>query len=328
MRCFLGIDAGGSKCDAVLAAWDGQVLGWGRNDPVVLSTAGVEFVRGVGRSAGAASSAISKAMGSVVCSGLDVAGMDTALHGLLHVDGMPKAISHHPASEFNAALALAGLTCGMAALAGTGAFVAGRTVDGRILHLDGLGPMAGDRGGGFQVGLAALRAAARSAWHVRHKTSLAGALPQLQKHESGDPYNPVGYMLEDVDRSVIASFARIVNHEAGNGDRVAVELLQLASAELASTAFDVGDRLKIVNEEYTLVGVGGLLLNSRLYWEHFCDKVRDFAPRWQLVRGELPAVLGYVLLAARDVTGIEYSSFRARLLASARERVQSEKEKI
>jgi N-acetylglucosamine kinase-like BadF-type ATPase len=50
---------------------------------------------------------------------------------------------------------------GIAAIAGTGAIVLGRNHEGLERHADGLGPLIGDRGGGFQLGLDAIRLALR-----------------------------------------------------------------------------------------------------------------------------------------------------------------------
>ncbi len=319
MRCFLGVDAGGSKCDAILADADGQVLGCGRNDPIAAAGVYEQSNRGVGRSAEAVSSAIRRAMSATTteCSDLHVAGLEQHVRSVLQADGSQGVVTHHPFSEFDAALSLAGESCGLVALAGTGAFVAGRTRDGRAVHLDGMGPLLGDWGGGFMIGLAALRAAARSAWHPCHETTLAGALPQFQKRKAGDPYNPVGYMLADHDRSEIASYASIVNREADSGDRVAMEILRDAADELASTAFDVAARLDIAQESYAVVGVGGVIANSSIYWDQFCSRVNKFAPRWTASKSRMPAALGYVLLGATGVAGIDYKSFRTRLLSSA-----------
>ena len=322
MRCFLGVDAGGSKCDAILADADGQVLGWGRNDPIAASVVDEQSNRGIGRSAEAASSAIRKAMGPTItaCSDLHAAGLEQHVRSVLQTYGSQGGVTHHPFSEFDAALSLAGESCGVVALVGTGAFVAGRTRDGKAVHLDGMGPLLGDWGGGFMIGLAALRAAARSAWHPRHETALAGALPQFKKRKAGDPYNPVGYMFADHDRSEIASYASIVNSEADRGDRVAKEILQDAAAELASTALDVAARLGIAQESYAIVGVGGVIANSSIYWDHLCSRVNQFAPRWTASRSRMPAAMGYVLLAAKGVAGIDFESFRTRLLSSAAEK--------
>ncbi|MEI6218030.1 MAG: hypothetical protein WCP86_03965, partial [bacterium] len=81
--------------------------------------------------------------------------------------------------------------------------------------------------------------------------------------------------------------------------------------------FDVAARLDIAQESYAVVGVGGVIANSSIYWDQFCSRVNKFAPRWTASKSRMPAALGYVLLGATGVAGIDYKSFRTRLLSSA-----------
>lgn len=77
-----------------------------------------------------------------------------------------------PVSQTDGPLALVGETHGVVVVAGTGALVGGRTRQGHTLTLDGLGPILGDFGSGYAIGLQALRTAAQAAMQPGHHASL------------------------------------------------------------------------------------------------------------------------------------------------------------
>ena len=171
MRCVLGLDSGGSKCDALVATEDGVVIGWGHVD-VLDPRSGRDDRGGSGRSRRTVRQAAQDALRDITCDELHV----TCLGGAVPLGFWRRAdvgrVLLHPAAEHNAAFTLVGERCGVVALAGTGAFAYGRTRDGRDLHLDGLGPLLGDYGSGYHIGSMAIRAAAKSRWHPRWKTAL------------------------------------------------------------------------------------------------------------------------------------------------------------
>jgi N-acetylglucosamine kinase-like BadF-type ATPase len=224
-----------------------------------------------------------------------------------------------------AAFRLAGVACGICALAGTGAFVHGLTRSGRIGHLDGLGPLLGDHGGGYEIGLRALQATARAAWHPRHHTTLVEdvlAACHLRGRGSAGQ-GLITYMSKPRDRSEIAGLSRIVAVAASRGDAVALRILQEAAAGLASTVYDLVDQLKMTEEDYPFVGTGGVITGSDLYWEHLCRKVREFAPRLKPVRSDLPAVVGVALGALAQMPGVDYETTKQHLMDEVRTRLEA-----
>jgi N-acetylglucosamine kinase-like BadF-type ATPase len=319
MRCVLGVDSGGTKCDALLVRDDGTVLGWGRSEP--LGSIPVRFSKGTGRSPQAILAAVTQALNGMNYTELHIAHSTESIPLGFLPKGHATRIEVHAVTEAPAAYALAGVTCGVVALAGTGSFVHGRTREGRTLHLDGLGPLLGDHGGGYQIGLMAMRAAAQSGWHPRRNTSLADAIYRACGGRPGDlsGNSLISFALEDRDRSEIASLAKIVNEEASAGDRIAREILQQAAAELAATTYDVVDNLGMTREDYSLIASGSIATKSTIFWEHYSMLVREFAPNLIPVVPDLPAVVGVVLGAFQRMRGTDREGVRARLLESARQ---------
>ncbi|NLC56164.1 MAG: hypothetical protein GX774_04940 [Armatimonadetes bacterium] len=318
MQRVLAIDSGGTKCDALLVDEEGVALGWGRcafADP-----GSGRGLSGSGRARETVVRAVTLALGEQRC---DVLHLVPGFRWL-QAEGClndPGRVIPYGTTEYDGPMALAGATEGVVALAGTGAFVWGRTRDGRTCHLDGLGPNLGDYGSGFQIGVLALRAAARSGWHPRHHTSLAErvyrACVNAEEDHYGHGHGLVAYSLAHHDRAEIASLARIVGEEALRGDRIAREILQEAATSLADTLYDVVERLGIRDEEYLLIGTGSIATRSDVYWEHFCRLAHEFAPRLQPFRSPLPPVVGMALTALQQIQPQRYETVRQRLLETA-----------
>jgi N-acetylglucosamine kinase-like BadF-type ATPase len=321
-RCVLGIDTGGTKCDAIAVRDDGTVLGWGRYDisaDTQLLSPRARNWGGVGRSHRSVAHAVRQAMEGVSCDHLHFAGLSTFVPAL--PEGItPQTCLHvHHFRESEAAFALAGLEHGLVVLAGTGAFVYGRTRGGAVAQLDGMGPMVGDYGSGFQIGNLAIRAGAKAQWHARHASSLGEAVREALRARSGSGgfFSVVEYMGGERDRAEIAMLAELVDAEARKGDAVAVGILRQAAGDIAETVRDLLDRLEIGQEPYAMVGIGSVATRCDLYWEHLCARVHDFAPLLTPVRPQLPPVIGMTLLGLRAIDPAGFPAARERLLAAA-----------
>ena len=315
MPFLLAVDSGGTKCEVVLTDESGHVLGSGRRDQC--HRPGERHAGGRGRADGTVLEAVAEALA-------DAPRMDE-LHwaGRRLSPGLPHSmaagkVEYHAVREPDGPMALAGAGAGVLLLAGTGAFAYGRAQDGRELLLDALGPLYGDHGGAYQIGLAAIRAAGRSNWHPRFSTVLGECVPDACRALAGKPvgFNMVGYMLEPRDRSEIASLAKLVNDAAERGDAIARDVLMSAAADGAETVRCVVDRLELSEEELPLVGAGGVAVNSSLYWETACARIAEFAPRLRPTVPRQPQVKGLVLAMASEL-GLASPEFRANLLGSA-----------
>ncbi len=325
MRCGLAIDSGGTKCHVILVRDDGQLLGWARSDPGQHPAEGA--VHGRGRSHRVIRDTIVEAIGSTRYEELHIGAVGPFAPELLSQDQTPARLEVHKITEPTAAFRLAGEGAGVCALAGTGAFVHGRTRDGRTCHLDGLGPLLGDHGGGYEIGLRALQAAARSGWHPRHRVSFARDVFEACGGRADDAYgwSLVPYMAAPHDRSEIAQFARPVVAAAAKGDPVAGRILREAAASLAATVYDVVDRLQMAGDDYAFIGTGGIIASSDFYWEHLCRDVRTFAPGFKPVRSDLPAVIGVALSTLACMEVADFEAAKERLCGCARARLEAER---
>lgn len=315
MRYVLAVDSGGTKTESILVREDGVPVGWGRFD--ASAQAGGHSVVGSGRSKESIIASITQAMGDYRPDVLYVK------HGYKFFlgDMYPPECELIKVSigEYTGAFVLAGETCGIVALSGTGAFVRGETRDGRTLHLDGFGPNLGDYGSGYQIGVQAIRAAARSEFHPRHSTALVNPVLEacIGTSEKKSVYDLVHYMLQFHDRAEIAALAKVVDKVAIAGDKVAKTILRQAAAGLAETLYDVVDRLGMANEDYVLVGSGSICTKSNIYWKELCRLAKKFAPGLRPVRLDMPNVVGEALMMLKQVDPADWQEKRLRLLTAA-----------
>jgi hypothetical protein len=329
LRYILAVDRGGTKCDALLVAEDGTVAGRGRCD-----YSHPESGRGWGGS-GRTEQNRSRAVRQSLETwrggdSLTLVGDTTLAPGDLPA-GVDCPIHRRRASEQDIGLALLRDEPGIVALVGTGALLIGRAPKGRVEIMDGLGPALGDYGSAYHIGSLAMRAAARAHWRPRHRTTLAQVVPEACSANVGSPpdFNLIAYSLEHRDRSEIAALAALVDREARAGDAVSQRILAETAGALAENVRDLRDALgepaatssdrmdRILQDvpgtpgqgeaaapaedpEGLLVGAGSVIAGSDSYWQELAVRVREFAPGMRAVRIRQPAIIGYVLLAARE----------------------------
>ncbi|MBI2439760.1 MAG: hypothetical protein HYV35_00125 [Lentisphaerae bacterium] len=333
---ILALDPGGTKCHALLVRGDGRALSWGSSEGSGLS----------GRSEQAFLLAARRALARHVPESLTIISLGPRyipkpaanvfinayfkLARRLSIPGRPRPaaqvcrwlvrkldipiVAVILVKEDEAAMALAGQPYGLVVLAGTGSFVHGKTRDGRELHLDGIGPVLGDTGSAYFIGLMALRAAAKSDWHLRFHTTLLKRAYSFYGLRNVSEL--VTFSLKPKDRSVIAAFARVVDEEASAGDAVARRILLEAADELADIVQATSERLEMTGESYTMIGTGSVIMHSAIYWMRLCEQVQKFAPSLTPMRSPHPAVLGFALEALRLAQCPNYEQAADTLLAT------------
>lgn len=296
-RLALGIDGGGTKSDAVLVDEIGNVLAFGRGG-----------------------STHSLFVGSHAAYENYAESIRDALKGrhphALWVAGVPQRIFEHAgieiteahflhAHESEMALAMALETHGIVVLAGTGSFVSAIGPDGERLTLDGLGPVLGDYGSGYQIGLAGMRAAMSSSWAPERKTALETLVPsELGVTSVHDVFDLV--YAQPIGRSRIASVARAVVRAAEDGDAVARKIILQAADDISDVLTDVVHRLGLEESDWAMVASGGIAQNCEMYWARVCERALKIAPNLRPIRPKLRPCVGAALLALREM-GVPWS---------------------
>lgn len=299
MRYVLGVDGGGSKCDAVLMDETGAVRGWGRGGSAHrLYVGGEAATRSVREAVMGAVAALNPPIGRIAGVGLHPA--------LPEWLGQPLSLEQFVSSgEVELGFATAMTTHGILVLSGTGSFVHGRAADGRSVHEGGQGPIIADEGSAYHIGILGIRAAFRAHYNEARRTSLATAVPRaLGVRTLGDVFNLL--YVERIGRSQIASVARTVNEEAEGGDRIAAGVLRQAAEEIAELVVEVIRALDMETGDEHLVATGSVAQGSRIFWERLCETALAVAPDLRPVRPAVRPVMGACLLALRDL-GVEWN---------------------
>lgn len=297
MRHFLAVDGGGSKTDAVLIDETGTVLGWGRGGPVHGYYSTPEEVATSYREA------VEQAIGDRRLGQVIAAGLPGLKHAMDVVNGCAESVEQVGCGEIDTAFASVQREWGMVILSGTGSFAFGLTPDGKARHFGGMGPILGDYGSAYQIGLFGLRAAFSSRWTPARRTSLETEIPQVwDLPDLKSVFNRV--YGEGLSRREIAMASRVVNEQAEAGDRVAIGCIQGAADELSALALDVISELHMEELEFPMIAVGSVAQKSRLWWARLCERVLAVAPQAQPIIPRVRPVIGAALLAMKRA-GIE-----------------------
>jgi N-acetylglucosamine kinase-like BadF-type ATPase len=300
MRYALGIDGGGSKCDAVLIDETGTAAGWGRGGPVHSYYDAPEVVTA------SFARAIGDALHGLQDAELWVAGSVPPAASLEAIAPSCAIASILPTSEVETAFASVQEEWGMVVLAGTGSFVYASTPDGASLYVGGWGPTLGDYGSAYAIGLRGLRAACASMWLKARHTSLQQAVPPAYGVKNLHEVFRLVYHERVIGRRQIASLARVVDQEARKGDRIALQCMTTAADELADFAVEVIAQLGIGSLAFPVIAIGSVAQRSRIWWGRMCERIAEVAPAMRPVIPQLPPAVGAALLALRHM-GVEWT---------------------
>jgi N-acetylglucosamine kinase-like BadF-type ATPase len=194
---------------------------------------------------------------------------------------------------------------GIAVVCGAGINCVGVAPDGRHARFPSLGPITGDWGGGYDVGLAAVSAAARSEDGRGPQTSLERTVPA-----HFDLVTP-SELAEAIHRGRISQrrvieLAPTVLAEAA-ADPVAAELVERLVAEVIAMARVALTRLGLERDPVEVLLGGGLLQTADgVLVERIAAGLREVGPDITVRATMSPAIVGAALLgldefgAARD----------------------------
>lgn len=241
MSLFLAIDAGGTQTQCLLA-----------DDTRVLARASTGTVKLMRVSEAEATARLQTMLVEVAATaGVSLRLVTRTCFGLAGLSSSvvrawaDKAVSDLVAGEIllcgDEEIALDAAFCGgpgILVIAGTGSNVIGRLATGKTVGAGGWGPVLGDEGSGYWIGLESVRAALRA----QDRIALGGApstlLEEIERHWSlGSLGELVAFANQRGSASHsapdFASLAPVVAQCAERGDALAAEMLRRAGEELA-----------------------------------------------------------------------------------------------
>ena len=259
-RFFLGVDGGQTSTMAMIGDDKGRVLSHGRGGPC----------NHIGAAEGRAKfiSAISSSVGEA----LEQAGLgkDTPFvaaclgfsGGAADKEPLLKEIIHTPLLRVthDALIALSGAMAGgpgVITVAGTGSISFGRNADGRTARTGGWGYIFGDEGGGFDLTRQALRAVLRMEEGWGPETTLRARLLEATGTQNANDLLHRFYTTE-YPRPRVAQLSRVVVETADAGDRIALDLLHHAAAQLAGITGACRRQLFPPDSSVAVAPIGGV----------------------------------------------------------------------
>ncbi len=297
MDFIIGVDSGGTKTDAVVSTSDGRIVGFA-------SAGGGNFL-------GGSLSDAKEALSSCVFQALQVAGLSACkIEGILvasaavelstpsdhvaeYLEGVEIDCHKYIVSDVEAALAAgSGTPYGAVIIAGTGAIAFSRTSEGCEYRVDGWGPLVGDEGGGYWIGLQALQCVFKS---LDGRLGATQLVPEVLGYLNVD--SPVGLMdwiyNQHPTREEIAAFCPIVARVARDGDEIAQNILCQAASSLSESAMCLLHKVPKTPDRLHLVGG---IFRIGFIREAFTETLHCNLPDLSIERIRKPPVLGSVIL--------------------------------
>ncbi len=304
-RYYLAADGGGSKVHAVLYDEDFNVIRTGKMSGTNVLFKPVEDMK----------SEMDRLLDTLLEGVSELASVDFCLVGAggyfqESLRGRCRIESLHIYSEPCIGLAAAFWESGALALSGTGsdAFV---IKNGEVMvYVGGWGPLFGDEGSGYDIGLSSIKAAIYAYDGRRPPTALTDMI--IKKFDLDSLWDMVARMNRNPNaRYEIASVAKLTAKAAAQGDKVAINIYRHAAHEMALQA------ITAIRRAYDawngkLVLMGGAWKGSSVMAEAFEAEVRETYPETQMIFPVYEPVVGCVILRALR-EGLRMEDIRTRL---------------
>ena len=262
MDYILGVDGGGTKTLALLGDSNGNLLARGVSGPSNYNAVGFDVACSTLESAIRMARKDHHGEISALCLGLAGTGRKEDIERFQNwaIDKFPKAAVKVVSDAEILLMADAQSGPALVLICGTGSIVYGRTMSGELIRAGGWGYLFGDEGSGYAIGVAALREVMR-AYDGRGAETLLSAL--VLKHYGLHMPSELVHTVygSESPRSLIAALSDLVEQAAGQGDSVAIAILEESSRELARAIAAVYPKLGAPT--VPLMVTGGTILQGR-----------------------------------------------------------------
>ncbi|HEY6067111.1 MAG TPA: BadF/BadG/BcrA/BcrD ATPase family protein [Gaiellaceae bacterium] len=320
----LAVDGGNSKTDLALLKADGSVLALVRGPLSSPQHLGVEGCLAVVESLLADAIRAARLddhesrvadVAALLMAGVDFPAEEDAVRNAVEKRGWARQV-HVDNDTFAVLRAGTARGWGIAVTCGAGINCVGVSPDGRHARFPALGAITGDWGGGHDLGLAAVSAAARSEDGRGPRTSLERAVPTHFGLATPSELAEAMHTGRIEQRRVI-ELAPLVLTEAAD-DAVAAELVQRLAAEVVALARVALTRLGLAGEPVEVLLGGGVLQDVDGDLLAAIDSgLREAAPAVTVRPTASPAIVGAALIGLDELGTDEQIQERARSELSA-----------
>ncbi len=306
-KYVIGVDAGGTKTQALLSDSYENTLAWGNSGPanptrIPFAQARASLVEAVAkilRTSGLSANAV-----AAVCLGVAGGGKKeyqtkiAAAIAKLGIAGQIIVVSDVVTAFWSAIPTGRGII----AIAGTGSSAYGVDGQGNTVTAGGWGYLVGDEGSAFDIGRSGITAALK-AYEGRGPATILQEhlLPYLHLNAFEEVryaiYNP-----SDADRKlVISRFAPLVTQAAAAGDEMAQNILRRAGNEIGLNIVSVAQQLGLCGQAFKAGLIGGVFKAGDLVVNSLREVVLKTAPHANIFISHTPPSLGAARLALRTI---------------------------
>ncbi|HSC73925.1 MAG TPA: BadF/BadG/BcrA/BcrD ATPase family protein [Gaiellaceae bacterium] len=299
----LAVDGGNSKTDLALVAADGSLLSLVRGPLSSPQHLGVDgclevldalLTEAIGEHDGTLAD-----VAALLLAGVDFPAEEEAVRTAVEQRGWGRTV-HVDNDTFAVLRAGTARGWGVAVTCGAGINCVGVSPDGRHARFPALGEITGDWGGGYDLGLAAAFAAARSEDGRGPRTSLEHAVPAHFGLEAPSELAEAIHFGQIAQRRVI-ELAPVVLAEAAD-DAVAAEVVQRLASEVVALARVALKRLDMLGEPAEVLLGGGVLQDVDGDLLAAIDRgLREHAPNVTVRPTASAAVVGAALLGLDEL---------------------------
>jgi N-acetylglucosamine kinase-like BadF-type ATPase len=299
----LAVDGGNSKTDMALVGADGSLISLVRgplSSPQHLGVAGclealdLLLTEAIGEHKGKVAD-----VATLLLAGVDFPAEEDAVREAVVARGWARTV-HVDNDTFAVLRAGTERGWGVAVTCGAGINCVGVSPDGRHARFPALGRITGDWGGGYDLGLTAVFAAARSEDGRGPRTSLEHAVPAHFGLEAPSKLAEAIHFGQIPERRVI-ELAPLVLAEAAD-DAVAAEIVQRLAAEVVALARVALKRLGLMNDAVEVLLGGGVLQDADGDLLATIDRaLREHAPNVTVRPTASAAIVGAALLGLDEL---------------------------
>ena len=304
-KYYLAADGGGSKVQAVLYDEDFNIIKTGKMTGTTTLFKPAETVK----------AEIDEMLDGLLDGVKKIESADLCILGAGEI--FEKAVSERcEVSSFNRChephmgIASAFYETGVLALSGTGsdAFI---IKNGKaISFVGGWGPLFGDEGSGYEIGLHSIKALMYEYDGRRPPTMMSKMI--LEKFGVENPWEIVFKMNRNPNaRQEIASVTKITSKAANMGDKVALDIYRHAAHELSLQVIAAIHRSK-EDIDGPIVAMGGAWKGCTYMFEAFSHEVHGVFPDMEIIRAKHDPVVGCVVIRARR-EGMEMEEIRRKI---------------
>lgn len=301
MSYYLVCDAGGTQSNFMLFDRTGQVFaasrGGGGNALFMDNDTAVDNIYG------GIAHCLKKAgllIGQIEGLGLFIPGFAPCLPALSGKLGCSNiSCQGDEESAFYSALAS---SCGIVMLCGTGSFAMGRDRQGSRAQAGGWGPLLGDFGSGYHVGLLCLQELTRlTDFGVENSLLQQLVLAHLGLQTTAE-LRTAAYR-QGYDRSKISSLCPVVAAAAAAGDKAAVRILTCAAESTYHDVAAVASRLD--SDGLTVSLTGGVCKTGSPFTDAFIQMIGNNFPGLTYQPPQLTPVQGAAVCLLHQKLGVE-----------------------